>query len=86
VRCIVTLQYFRSVCVEQTGVKFNNFRINMNKLFKVCLVATAVAFAAGCAKDTPAPAPIVPVKVEKVKKVKTDKFGKVIHHKKDVKK
>jgi len=58
----------------------------MNKLFKVCLVATAVAFAAGCAKDTPAPAPIVPVKVEKVKKVKTDKFGKVIHHKKDVKK
>lgn len=59
----------------------------MNKLFKVCLVATAFAFAAGCAKDKPAP--VTPdttvVKVEKVKKVKTDKLGKTVY-KKDVKK
>jgi len=59
----------------------------MNKLFKVCLVATAFAFVAGCAKDKPAP--VVPdktvVKVEKVKKVKKDKLGKTVV-KKDVKK
>jgi len=61
----------------------------MKKLLKVCLIATAFAFVAGCAKDKPAPAPVNDkpvVKVEKkVKKVKTDKLGKTVV-KKDVKK
>ena len=61
----------------------------MNKLFKVCLVATAFAFALGCAKDKPAPAPVdtTPVKVEKVKKHHAkDKLGRTAVVKKDVNK
>ena len=60
----------------------------MNKLFKVCLVATAFAFAAGCAKNKPAPV-VTPdksvVKVEKVKHHAKDKLGKTVV-KKDVNK
>ena len=62
----------------------------MKKLLKVCLIATALAFVAGCAKDKPAPAPVndkpvVKVEKKKVKKVKSDKLGKTVV-KKDVKK